>query len=582
MLPLNRFSRWVRNLYRKLAYMPRKPLRRQQQPAHPLGVEQLEDRTLMSVTVTTGTNSISILGDDTASSGNHLYLKQIGQTLWYNQDGSSTFTSTNYTMPTGASITVDQFAAVDVVGSISTQGGNLTIHTLNGVTIDNAPLLTFTTVPTGTLAGNGDTLTLSSGNTGASTLTASLTGPNALTEGELLTYSGTSLTNGQQYALHIVDASNPSAVQLQLYQPIVVSTSNTGGAAGGIDLKASRDLIPFAALVSDPAPAITVGSYDQLQAKGQTAAQDGTISATASDTITDTGVLLFDSFYGFASGDYTGSITVGTGALVNGGTVNMTASAGDVSALGTTDPNQTASLSWLEGIFNDVTALPLSVTIKSATARVELSSDATIDSSGSVTLASNSTPASTGEAIYSWPGIMNVAISIAVDEATLNAQSLVDSGATIDATGSVSVTATSKTTTTSTARVTQNTGSYATNPNNIQISFGVNKLDVTTYAIVAQGRHDHLDRRQRGGNSDGQRQGQRHRPDRFLSRRHGRHHGRHRARYRRREGLHRRHRHRRRPECRQLRKPSTPSSTSISPPAASSSAATPVTPPARP
>jgi hypothetical protein len=442
----------------------------------------------MSVTVTTGTKSISILGDTDTRGTTHLYLEQQGQVLYYNTDGSSTFISTGYTMSAGDSITVDKFAAVDVVGSITTQGGNLSISTLNGVTVDNAPLFSLTTAnPTGTLSGNGQTFRITGGSTSTNILT--LRGTTAPIEGQLLAYAGTDadFSTTAQYAVHIVDQSNLNAIQVQLYQPIILSTSSSIGQAGNISMKATRDLKPLDALTEDPAPAITLGNYVELQAKGPNASNDGTITASSSDTITDTGILLYDTMFGLNSGNYTATVSVGQGAVINGGTVSLSGTAGDVGALDSSSDFTQGSVKWLEGIFNDLTALPLSVLIKSATAKVEVSSNATIDSSSSVTIASKATPTSTGEAIYRWPGIANFAISIAVDEATSDAESLVDNKASIDASGAVSITATSKTSATSTARVTQNTGSYQTNPNNIQISFAANKLDITTLATVSQG-----------------------------------------------------------------------------------------------
>ena len=327
-------------------------------------------------------------------------------------------------------------------------------------------------------------------NGSSNTLTASLSGATWIKDGTLVTFTGTDpsgkLTTGRQYAVHVISQSNLSAVKVQLFQPIVVSTSSTSGAAGTLKFDANNTLDPGSTNATD-----TVGQYDQLLATGNTPSNNGTITTTAENTITDIGILLYDNLFGLASftSNFNSTVTIGQGAVVNGGAVTMTTTAGNTNAVSQLNPILNGYvIAPLESYFNDLTSLPISVLIKSATAKVEISQNATITSSGTVKVSSTATPNSTGEAIYWEPTLGGVfGASFAYDQATSDAESLVDSGATITSGGDVTISATTTTTTTGTARVTQNTGAFATNPNTILVSVAANDLNSTTHAIVAQG-----------------------------------------------------------------------------------------------
>ena len=477
--------KWLKDLYHKIGggQPHRKSPKRRPQFSR-LALERLEDRTMLSISVVSAGGVITFSG----SSTDHLYVKQAGSFLDWNSNGSSTYNQVAFAV--GNSVVVSSMGQVDIVGSIATQGGSINISALNGVTVDNATSVSVVWA-LGTFSGGGDAYSVT-GVLSNTVIMSRTSGSTPLTEGELLAFSGTSsggLASGSSYAVHVISQTNPSIIQIQLYEPVIVSTSSTTGAAGSITLSATRTLYPGVALFTDPAPGITVGNYDELQAKGSTSSGDGAIKATASDTITQSGVLLYDDLFGLNSGNYTATVSVNQGAVVNGGAVTMTATAGDISALTSLSPYLSGDLiSPLETYFNSVASLPLSVLIKSATAKVEIASNATITSSGAVSLTTTATPNATGEAVYWEPALGGVfGASFAYDSSTSTADTLVDSGATILSAGSVTISATTKTTTASTSRVTENTGSFATNPNTILVAFGFNDLTSTTDAIVAAG-----------------------------------------------------------------------------------------------
>ena len=463
-------------------------------------LETLEERTLLSisaVTTTSGsTETITFTGTELAagklviSNEDYLYLFQSGSNLYWSTDGAS-YSSLSF--PAGTNIVVSNVEKVEIVGSIYTYGGSITMTVLNGVDIDDASNVLGST---GTLTSSSDTFSILGDDTSTNYVTLERTsGSAALTEGQLLTYSGIgsgTLYNASSYAVHIIDQTNPDNITVELYQPIVLSTSSSTGSAGAISLTATRDvaggLSSIGALFSeDPAPTINVGQYDEVLAQGSTTSGNGEITFTTSDTITDTGVLAYDNLFGLNSGDYDAEIYVKTGAVVDGADVTMTSTAGDVSYLGSLSTEDSAAASGTESYFNAIFSLPISVLVKSATAKVEIENYASIISSGAVDLESEATPNSTGEAIYYEPTIGNFGASFAYDQANSKAEALVDDDVNITAASDVTIKATTSTTTSGTARVTENTGNTPTNPNTILVSAAGNYLTSQTEAIVGDG-----------------------------------------------------------------------------------------------
>jgi hypothetical protein len=475
--------RWLRQTAsRLLGRAPQRTPLRRPFACRPF-LEPLEDRTLLTLNVTGGGSAVSITGASTDT----VYLKQTGTTLFYSAD-NTTFSSIG--VNSTYNLTASSLGGVDVVGSVTTNGGAVSFTPYHSVKVDDAPLVTGSSAH-GTLKGPNNSFTLTfASNWTNNTLTASLTGATSLKDGSLATFAGTDpsgkLSNGQQFALHVINQSNPNAVQVQLYRPIVVSTSSATGAAGSLTFDANNTSDPG---ISDAT--VTLGQYDQLLATGNTASNNGTINTTAEDTVTDIGIFYYDNFFGLRSlaSDYKAIVSIGQGAVVTGGAVTMTTTAGNSSAINQLNPVLSGFvITPLEGLFNDIISLPLSVLVKSATAKVEIGANATITSSDKVTVTTRATSNSSGEATYWAPALGGVlGASFAYDQATSDAESLVDSGATINAGSSVTVSATTTTTTSGTSRVTQNTGTFATSPNTILVSVAFNSLKVTTHAIVSTG-----------------------------------------------------------------------------------------------
>jgi len=260
-------------------------------------------------------------------------------------------------------------------------------------------------------------------------------------------------------------------------QPIVISTSSATGSAGALTLTA---------------PAITVGTYDQLLARGNSSSGDGSITLTAMDTDAgQTGLSLANQLADLLNPNFSATISIDEDAVINGGDVTLTTTSGDNSLLSNASTAGELAASLIgtptAEYLNQFLPLPISALITNATSTAEIGQDATISSSGSLTVSSTATANSTGEATYWYQSLFGVlAGSFVFSKANSNAQALVDSGATITATGGVSIESSTTTTTSGTAQVTQNTGSSPTNGNNVQLSGDYNNLSTISHAIVSQ------------------------------------------------------------------------------------------------
>ncbi len=385
-------------------------------------LEPLEDRTVMSVTFSTGTNSINFTTD---TGTDNLYLKVAGGVVEYNTDGSSTYTSTSVAVNSDTAVTYK-----------ATSGS----------------------APTGTLELAG----MDQGGGNYSTLGPVEVTGNLTTLGSALSITGSSIT---------VENGSSS-------QPITISTSSGSGSAGALTLTA---------------PAITVGTYDQLLAKGSNSSGDGTITLTATDT--DTGQTYFslvNQLMDLFNPNFTAMISIDQNVVITGGDVSLTATSGDNNLLADASTAALAAASAIgspiANYLNQFLSLPISVLITKATATTEIGQSASIQSSGSVTVSSSATANSTGEATYWYPSLFGVlAGRFAFSKANSDAESTVDQDATITATGDVSVTSNTTTTTSGTALVMQNTGTFPTNGNNVQLSGAYNNLSTTSLATVSQG-----------------------------------------------------------------------------------------------
>ncbi|MHC5538512.1 beta strand repeat-containing protein, partial [Singulisphaera rosea] len=468
-----------------------------------LVLENLEERLTPSIGFTIGAANDSIVFNGSED----LYLEASAGVLAYHGVGTSEFTSTGFALDGASKVTYSggktylagmdrgggnfQLQDAEISDDLATQGKDLSISART-IVVDDAKLVTGSS---GTLqASGGSAYAITGQDATSNTVTlAAQGGSSTLSDGALLTYAGSSagLENGKVYTIHVVDQSNAGQIQAQLYDPVTISTSPASTAAdapaGAIAFESAHEtgdssMVDFGATT----PTITIGAYDRIVAKGTGTGADGAISATAS--------YLYDSGY-FSklnpldflnSYNQSPSVTVGTGTHVSGGAVSFKATVGDQNVSTSTIPYVSDFLDpAIQKYLGEPLSLPISVVVKRAAAKVEVKDSATIESSDQVTLSSKATPNASGEAIYYFGGAAGV--SFVVVYASSDAEALVDSKVVINAARTVTVEATTKTTASGTARVTQNTGTFQTNPKYLQISGAVNILNSTTHAIVADG-----------------------------------------------------------------------------------------------
>ena len=207
---------------------------------------------------------------------------------------------------------------------------------------------------------------------------------------------------------------------------------------------------------------------------------------------------IINEFMEIPNHDLEANISVGSGAIINGGDVSLTATTADnnwYQDFGTTGQEITSVLStFLMPVINNLIDLPVSVQYDSATSTAEIGQSASITSSGSVTVSTSATANATGQAVWSMLFSLlsqktGVGVTFAYDEANSDAESTVDQDATITAAGDVSITSETTTTTSGTAEVVQNTNtsSSSMNLNNVQVSGAINELNTTSHAVVSQG-----------------------------------------------------------------------------------------------
>ena len=463
-------------------------------------LEVLEERTVLSVSFTTGSNSIAFTTDTGADD---LYLKVANGILEYSTPGPSTYESTGLAIGAGTSVTYQGATGVEVVGtlfmagmdqgggiystsgplevnaSLSTQGNPLNLSG-GKITVDDAPLVSGFAGTLQTSQGSSFNITGGAPNTGRLTVA----GPSdaGLHEGELVTFAGSvsgSLLPGTQYAVHLPDPSDQGTIQLFL--PIAISTSSPSGTAGALALNA---------------PTISVGSFDQLAAQGSNTSGNAPITLSATDSNAQV-KSLFNSSANLLGASFASSISIGTGAFLSGSDVSLTSTSGNTKpatlAVGSTSGS--GLLAGISGVEQRVAdylgqfgSVPVTVLVTSASATTKLGAYASITSSGSVTVSGSATANSTSDAI-SWSGTSPGAVSgsFALNEAFTDAEATIDAHATITAIAGVSITSTTKTTASGSSLVAQNAGSAPILPNDLGISGAYNNLATTSLATVAQG-----------------------------------------------------------------------------------------------
>jgi trimeric autotransporter adhesin len=433
-------------------------------------LEELENRTLLSVTASVSGHTATFTGTSLADNDN-LYLMSQGGALEYNTDGSSNYTAvglqlnadTTLNINIGgtlhleglattktAALTIDTtgasgiLASIDIAGNILTSGGNLTISGYQNITVDPGVI-----VSTRQLASGGNPLTdVSTGNSGNITF---------------------SVENSDQY--------NP-ILNIRFQTPTITIGSNA-------QILANTTITQGGSLVPSP------NGY-----------QGGEITITATNTSYNVSVAPATDL---SLLDREADLYVDSSAVIRGNDVTLTATGGDVSII---NPNETGSggtagqigaLGESVGISEGLSILgnkfPLLGTVlqpqlasfvyKAGTGRVEVGNNAVIDADGSVNVSATANAFATSQAQNQSAGANALAISVAYAQS--NTYALIDPDATINAGGQVSISTSGITIPIATAAISQDL-SEDNLPNNVkQLAIAVGITDMTSTAQVSQG-----------------------------------------------------------------------------------------------
>jgi hypothetical protein len=384
-------------------------------------VERLEERWLLAVTFNVDGNALSFSSD----AGDELYLKiAAGGDLRYGTDGSN-FTSTNFEVTAGSTVSYDQDNAVYLTG-MDEGAGNF--------------------VMTGEVQVTGD----------------------LFTHGGDLTITGTSITVGPDV---LISTSPPTG---------------TSAAAGAITLTAARGSVTDGTFITLGANSRLQATGDAGDGVISLTADD-TFEFVFNFTLVNQIYDLFNHKFQATIEVEPGAEIVGgdVSLKAESGVANKftsTPNIGDSVGLGVLNFLTTI-------LDNTVLSLPVSVLISKAYATTEIGENAAIHSSGSVNLSSSATANSTGEATNFLLRNMKVGVfSFAFAKAETSARSLLDENATITAAGDVSIASVTKTTTSATSLESRNPAPGSTaDPNAIGLSAAVNELKTTSHAKVAQG-----------------------------------------------------------------------------------------------
>ena len=303
---------------------------------------------------------------------------------------------------------------------------------------------------------------------------------------------------------------------------VTVSTRNLGGGINYLTGASQGDSGTLTVTVANPEPynplpnnrlnipTITVDPGSDLLAQATGSHQPGAITLTATNTNYVLDGLSFPTLNGavrsstvdFMDGDDTASTTT----MVEGGTIDINATSGDISLAQTvanqpTYPNgDDQATSWgpwvVGGLFNtalqaasylpglNLATLPVSINYRNAASTVTVGQYTQIIGAGDVTVASTSTADAEGQAIYSRGTQFGAAVAFMMG--VTDAETNVNSNALIDSTGgSVMLGSTAKTTATDTARVSQNIGNAPTNPNDIAVALAIGVVNQTAQATVS-------------------------------------------------------------------------------------------------
>ncbi len=344
MFPLSNTVRWLKKKWLRdlAARTAPRTIERPRRGPDRLGLERLEDRTLLSVSIVPGSgNAVGILG----TVGDSVWLRTSASNLQYSTDGTN-YSSLGVTVTQDVTVTLGALDAVHLGSSsgaqIIGQGHALTFQALG--------------VPNGSVGQLAAPKDLSIDNTVATAGgNLSILNMQGIDVGANVTVSTRNIGTSTDY-LHAASVGNSGSITLTSENP---------------------DTLNPILNVFFNNPHVNVGSGARVLA--QVLATDpfkaGDVTVTAQNTNYSLGNASFSSISILARG---ASINL-TGATVEGGNVNVSTTAGDQDLLGELSKLAGGNAAWATGfienllpLFSDVVSLPFSFLFKKADATVGL------------------------------------------------------------------------------------------------------------------------------------------------------------------------------------------------------------------
>ena len=333
---------------------------------------------------------------------------------------------------------------------------------------------------------------------GAGNADAGFIGPSDFhIDGLLLTQGGSLTINDVQG----VDVASGMVVSTRHISDLDVVNHNfaTGasvGSSGTINIQvANTDILNPILYINFTDPHIEIGSGASILANATTGYTAGDVTLDATNINYS---LTTELFTLLSAMDRNASITMDPNSTVEGDNVTFNAHAGDFNPLDDLDLTLFgsslgeqyrdflgANTDQVMGLLNPLTLkIPLSVIYKNATAKVDIGSSTTIQASGAVDLESDAETNAGATAGYTYNTSVQASLALAIAES--DAETTVDSGATINGAQGVTVQSTGNTEAVPTAKsATTSTTDPPADTVQIAAAFGVTKI--TSHATVAQG-----------------------------------------------------------------------------------------------
>ncbi|MBV8795705.1 MAG: LEPR-XLL domain-containing protein, partial [Hyphomicrobiales bacterium] len=338
------------------------------------------------------------------------------------------------------SLTVDATGADDTVSvnTLSLSGASLTINAPNVGTVDA-----------------GNTVNLGSISTGGGALT---------------------VNNGP---------SGPLFAVFSLDDKIAVNNASTISTR---DVNASGAVVGDAGNITLNGTDVDLGTGSKLDASAGGSFTAGDVTLSANYQVIATGFVLDNITNNFVP--RAASITLGQNASIDGGTVDLGATAGDQNVNGLVNA-EAGGFNFMKPLENFAAflSLPVSVLGKSSDAEIAIGQDASIDATSDLIVDAQAQSLATGNAIYWFSGgaANTGGLAVVYDETDATANVDIASGAHLVADGNASVVSDATSKAAGIARVSQNTGAFPTNPQNVQFSVAVGLSALTSHVTVAAG-----------------------------------------------------------------------------------------------